>query len=241
MDKKYILSLPNANEFNNYVNSALIKKEINKDEWYELNNLYFTKLYLSSDNPRGQSGHGGDEYHYIFSHLPIMEAIYKNGTFLDVGCANGYLMEMIHKWGLGIGFKLEMYGVEISEGLLKLAKERLPKWNDRFIQGNVNYWKPVKKFDYIHVGGLGHVPEEDKPKYFLHLLENYIADEGRMILGPYWYENDNIINNMDLDNRYSSEKIVSELGIKPSGFIIKTHYNKPNIFRKALFFDKKNI
>lgn len=83
-------------------------------------------MYLSKDNPRAQSGHGGDEYHYIFAELPIIEAIYKNGTFCDVGCANGHLMEMLYKWATAIGFELQMFGVDMSEGLIELAKAGFP-------------------------------------------------------------------------------------------------------------------
>ena len=238
MNRNDALSMPSANDFNTYVNTALENKEINKDEWYELNDIYFTRLYLSKDNPRGQSGHGGDEYHYAFSHLPIMEAVYKNGTFLDVGCANGYLMEMVHKWGAAIGFDLQMFGLDISEGLIELAKKRLPQWQDRFFLGNSFFWKPEKKFDYIHIGGLGQVPEDDRGLFFKYLMENYLVEGGRMILGPYWYENDVSPLNQTLDNRASSEKQIYDSKISPTGFIIKTHYNKPNLLRKALWFDK---
>jgi len=238
MDKNYALSLPAANDFNSYINDALENNEINKDDWYELNNLYFTRLYLSTDNPRAQSGHGGDEYHYIFSMLPILEAVYKNGSFLDVGCANGHLMEMLYKWGAGIGFELQMYGVKISEGLLELAKKRLPQWHDRFFLGNSFFWKPEHKFDYIHIGGLGQVPEDDRRLFFEHLMENYLVDGGRMILGPYWREKDDSSTKRYLDGRDITEKLIPEFGLSPTGYIEKTHYNNPNRIRKAMWFDK---
>ena len=236
MDKNYALSIPLANDFNAYIDAALANNEINKDDWYELNKVYFTKLYLSSDNPRGQSGHGGGEQHYMFAHLPILEAVYKDGTFCDVGCANGYLMEMLHKWGAAIGFDLQMYGVDISEGLLELAKNRLPEWHDRFFLGNAFYWKPEHKFDYIHIGGLGGVPEDDRRILFEHLLKNYLVDGGRMIIGPYWYEKDD--SKPLVDSRAAFEKLILEWGIIPTGYIEKTHYNRPDLHRKALWFDK---
>ncbi|MCL2772003.1 MAG: class I SAM-dependent methyltransferase [Oscillospiraceae bacterium] len=226
MDKNYALSLPLANDFNAYIDAALKSNEISKDEWYELNNFYFTKLYLSTDNPRAQSGHGGDEYHYIFAHLPIIEAVYKNGTFCDVGCANGHLMEMLYKWGAAVGFDLQMYGVDISEGLLELAKKRLPQWHDRFFLGNAFYWKPEHKFDYIH--NSADVPVNDKRKYYEHLMENYLADGGRMIVGPYWYENEDT----------AEKQIIDNVGMPPAGYAIKTHYSKPDMLRKVMWFDK---
>lgn len=232
MDKNYALSLPLASDFNAYINSALDNNEISKDEWYKINNEYFTKLYLASDNPRGQSGHGGDEYHYRFSTLPIIECFYKNGTFIDIGCANGHLMEMVYKWATVIGFEIEMYGVDISEGLLELAKNRLPQWKDRFYLGNAFFWKPEQKFDYIHVGGLGGVPEDDELIFFEHLIKNYLADGGRLILGPYWQTVG--------DSRSFSINRLLDSGISPDGYIEKTHYSRSNMLRKAIWFDKKS-
>jgi hypothetical protein len=237
MDKVHALSLSNSNDFNVYVDAALTSNEITKGEWYELINVYYTRLYLAADNPRAQSGYGGDEFNYMFSHLPILEAVYKNGTFLDVGSANGHLMEMLHKWGTGIGFELQMYGVEISEGLIELARKRLPHWHDRFFHGNSFYWKPEQRFDYVHIGGLGQVPEDDRLLFFNHLMDNYLVDSGRLIIGPYWYESDD--PNGNIDSRNLSEKLIVESGITPTGYIIKTHYSKPNRLRKAMWFDKK--
>jgi len=226
MDRSYALALPLAKDFNVYVDTALANNEINKDEWYEINNTYFTKLYLSTNNPRLQSGHGGNEYHYIFAQLPTIEAIYKNGTFLDVGCANGHLMEMLYKWGTAIGFDLQMFGVDISEELLELAKTRLPQWQDRFFLGNAFLWKPENKFDYVL--DCAQIPDDDKSMYYKHLMENYLVEGGRMIIRPYWFENED-----------SHEKqIINCVGMKPTGYMIKTHYNRPNWFRKIMWFDK---
>ncbi|MCL2548766.1 MAG: class I SAM-dependent methyltransferase [Symbiobacteriaceae bacterium] len=61
---------------------------------------------------------------YRFSQMILLEAVHKDGTFLDVGCANGHLMEMLHKWGTGIGFDLQMYGLEISQ-VLRSANARV--------------------------------------------------------------------------------------------------------------------
>ena len=230
MDRGYALSLPPASDFNGYVNAALANGEITKDEWYELNNTYFTKLYLSYDNPRAQSGHGGSAQHYAFSHLPIVDAFYKDGTFMDVGCANGHLMEMVHKWASALGFDVQVYGVDISEGLLGLSKSRLPHWSDHLFLGNAFYWRPEHKFDYVHIGGVGQVPEDDERALFDHLMEHYVADGGRLILGPYWQH--------EGDDRCFGIQRLLDSGVVPSGYVEKTHYNRPGMIRKAWLFDK---
>jgi len=231
MDRNYALSFPLANDFNAYVNAALANGEITKDEWYALNNTYFTKLYLSQDNPRGQSGHGGGAQHYAYAHLPIVDAIYKDGTFLDVGCANGHLMEMVHQWAAAVGFDVQVYGIDISEGLVALAKTRLPHWSDHLFLGNSFLWRPEQKFGYVHIGGLGQVPEDDELALFDHLMEHYVADGGRLILGPVWLD-------FSLDSRYLSMERLLASGVTPTGYVEKTHYSRPNMIRKAIWFDK---
>jgi hypothetical protein len=68
------------------------------------------------------------------------------------------------------------------------------------------------------------------------LLENYLVDGGRMIIGPYWYEKDD--SKPLVDSRAAFEKLILAWGIIPTGYIEKTHYNRPNLHRKALWFDK---
>ena len=43
------------------------------------------------------------------------------GTFLDVGCANGLLMESVAAWCAERGLAVEPYGVDISPALAELA------------------------------------------------------------------------------------------------------------------------
>lgn len=232
MDKNYALSLSPAKDFSHYVKTALENNEITLDEWYELNNQYYTKLYLSQDNPRAQSGHSGDAFHYLHSHLPIIEAIHKSGSFCDIGCANGHLMEMVHQWTGGIGFDLQMFGVDISEGLIKFAQSRLPQWSDHFFVGNAHYWKPEQRFDYIHIRGENVECRYTDAKHiiFTHYMDHYLKDNGRLIIGPYWYEDEDRVL-----------KKVLEWGISPTGYLEKSHYKQSKMIKKVIWFDKGSI
>ena len=40
--------------------------------------------------------------------------------------ANGYLLECLMQWGSEIGVTLTPFGVDCSEGLIALARERMP-------------------------------------------------------------------------------------------------------------------
>ena len=229
MNKDYFLSLP-ASDFNTVVDAAVDNNKISLDEWYELNKIYFAKSNLSQDNPRAQLGYGGDEFDFLYSRLLIVEAINKNGTFCDFGCANGHLLEMVHKWADGVGFELQMFGVDISEELIEFAQKRLPGWRDNFFVGNAYHCKPPQKFDFFHMRTLGFPKWEDKRAIFDHLVENYIADGGRMIIGSYNYENVDPYHRQLIDR-----------GISPTGYVEKTHNKKPNEMIKVMWIDKDSF
>jgi len=238
MKEKYDLKNPPHdidNDFREYIRNAYNNGEISKDEWYEARYTHLTNCYLASDNPRGQSGHGGDEYSYMVRHLPIIECLHKSGTFCDVGCANGHLMEMTHKWAAVIGFDMEMYGVDISEKLVELAQKRLPHWHDNFYVANRYFWKPEIKFDYIHLMEIAGGPEYDERTCFEYYMEHYLADGGRMIIGPCWFDKDNEIA------LYKSNVDLFASGITPDGYVEKTHYKYPNWITRAMWFDKKSV
>lgn len=226
--KNEYLQIEPSNEFNKIIASALENGHISKDEWFELHKEYYSNLYLSKDNPRAQSGHSGDEFHYLYSHLMIIEAINKNGTFLDIGCANGYLLESVNRWASGIGYKIEFYGLDISERIINLAKQRLPEWKDHFYVGNALTWMPKYEFDFVCIKGLEYVPDSDQFNFFQHIMNNYLNDKGRLIFGPNW---------CDKNNDLIMDRFI-KWGIEPNGFAEKSHYSKKNTVRKILWFDK---
>src|SRR5215472_1576889 len=70
--------------------------------------------YLSSDDPLRQSGFGGGPARWRAERSPILDAIGGSGTLLDVGCANGYLLESLVSWGSERGLALTPFGVDRS-------------------------------------------------------------------------------------------------------------------------------
>jgi SAM-dependent methyltransferase len=156
--------------------------EINEAEWYRGIAAAITPAYLSSDNPRAQSGFIGDEAHWIQARGIIADAIDRAGTFLDVGCANGYLIESLVRWSQESGCRLEPYGLDISPELIGVARQRLPAWAGRLYVGNAIDWEPALQFDFVRTG-LEYVPRRRQPDLIRRLLERVVTPAGKLIIG----------------------------------------------------------
>ena len=116
----------------------------------------YEEHYLASDDPRRQSGFGGDEERWEAARRPITQAVDRPGSFLDVGCANGYLLESLVRWS---PHAIEPYGLDFSARLVELALARLSQWADRFFVGDALEWEPPGRFDFVRTE-LVYVPEE---------------------------------------------------------------------------------
>jgi SAM-dependent methyltransferase len=105
----------------------------------------YDAVYLATDDPRLQSGFRGSAERWRAARGLIATALEAPGTFLDVGCANGLLMESVAEWS-----GVEPYGVDFAPGLVELARRRLPQWADRISHGDITVWSAPFKFDYVH-------------------------------------------------------------------------------------------
>lgn len=103
--------------------------------------------YLASDDPRAQSGFNGDAARWEAARRPIVSAMDAPGTFLDVGCANGHLMECVAAWS---PFPVELYGVDFAPRLVEVARARLRAAAGRIWHADVAVWNPPMRFDFVH-------------------------------------------------------------------------------------------
>ncbi|HYZ77886.1 MAG TPA: class I SAM-dependent methyltransferase [Gaiellaceae bacterium] len=79
----------------------------------------YEEYYLASDDPRRQSGFGGDEARWEAARRPIVRAIDRPASYLDVGGATGYLLESLVRWS---PCRIEPYGLDFSPRLVALAR-----------------------------------------------------------------------------------------------------------------------
>ena len=120
--------------------------------------------YVAAGTPEGGSGSSRDASGWEYARSLIADAVTPGQSFLDIGCANGHLMESMAAWG-----GVEPYGLEISPELAELARRRLPEWADRVWVGNAAEWEPPRRFDVVRTG-LDYVPPDRRRPLVEHLL-----------------------------------------------------------------------
>lgn len=157
------------------------RRLIDDERWFSGMAAIFEAAYLEGDNPRAQSGFGGDEARWEAGRRPIMKAIDRDGTFLDVGCASGYLMESVVRWS---PHRIEPYGLELAPAIAELARTRLPHWADRIFLGNALTWEPPRRFDLVRAE-LVYVPEARRAALLERLLAEVVEAGGRLIVCGY--------------------------------------------------------
>jgi 2-polyprenyl-3-methyl-5-hydroxy-6-metoxy-1,4-benzoquinol methylase len=158
------------------------------DECYYADSLRtLERAYLRGQTVQEGSGFGGDERQWRLARHHITDAIATDGTFLDVGCANGLLMESVAAWCAERGLTVQPYGVDLGAGLVDEARRRLPRWADRIWVGNAIDWLPParQRFDYVHVL-LDCVPAGRRAELIRHHLAGTVTPgTGRLLVSDY--------------------------------------------------------
>ena len=140
--------------------------------------------YLVHDDPIRQSGFSGGEERWKKERGIILDAVDRDGSFLDIGCANGYLLECLIEWAKQKDVVLTPYGVDLGARLIELAKQRFPKYASHFWAANAWDWHPPRKFDYVYALH-DCVPEDYLIPWVRRLLAHYVEPGGTLIVGAY--------------------------------------------------------
>ena len=151
---------------------------------------FLEKSYLLETDPIRQTGFGGGAKRWRNEREPILKAIETDAEILDVGCANGYLLECLIKWGGERGILLTPYGLDYSTRLIELARKRLHRYRDNFYIGNAWDWQPLKKFQYVY-SLYDCVPQNFLEEYIYRLSSRVVSNNGRLIFGAYGSRSEN--------------------------------------------------
>ena len=157
------------------------------DDYYRRTIELLEESYLAA-NARGDiaggSGSGGGLARWEQKRRALAEAFDHDGTWLDIGCANGLLMETLTEWTAHKGIHIEPYGLDLSSRIADAARARLPRWADRIFAGNVMTWEPPMRFDYATVIA-DCVPSSARGALLARLESRFLNSTGRLIFSIY--------------------------------------------------------
>jgi len=153
-------------------------------EWFEDLKRVLESAYLEASDPWGQSGFSGSLERWTRLRKPVADLVDRSGSFLDIGCANGFLLECLLHWTSAKGLELSPYGLDLSEPLVELARKRLPTFRDHFFVGNAWDWEPPCRFDSVRLE-LCYVPPEYRQRFVDRTLHTFLKPDGSLLVAEY--------------------------------------------------------
>lgn len=167
------------------------------DAWFEANRALQEDAYLQGHSAWQQSGFGPHysrtERDWRALRHPIIDCLLNALPasrraqpihFLDIGCANGYLLECSVNWAAESGATVIPWGLDISDKLIALARERLPAYANHLFSGNAWTWTPPRRVDALHTA-LVYVPEPLRQRYVARLLNDVLVEDGLLLVAEY--------------------------------------------------------
>ncbi len=148
------------------IDDRLARNEIDEATWHAEMARVIVPAYLAAATPWAGSGKSGSAEDWEHARSHIAHAIDRDGSLLDIGCANGYLLECLPRWTT---HAIDRYGLDIAPELVDLARNRLPELADRLWAGNALDWEPPHRFTYVRTG-LEYVPRHRRRELVERLL-----------------------------------------------------------------------
>jgi 2-polyprenyl-3-methyl-5-hydroxy-6-metoxy-1,4-benzoquinol methylase len=161
-----------------------LPKNSPRDEYFRVLREAVTEYYLADPaNPYQQSGRSSGADRWEETRRCFVKAIHRDGDFMDVGCANGLLLETLIMWAREEGFTIRPHGIDLVPELIEIARRRFPEDRDSFEIANAFYWSPKRRYDFVRTN-LEYVPEPD----WIALVQGQyaaVAPSGRLIVCHY--------------------------------------------------------
>lgn len=146
--------------------------------------LLETAYVEAGDGPRGSgSGHFSvGDWRAKRQHLAV--PMDRGGSWLDVGCANGFLMATLPAWCAERDVTIEPFGLELLPKVADLARALHPDLAERIWTGSVMQWSPPRRFTYV-TAIADQVPPSRLGDLVDRLLERFVERRGRLIISAY--------------------------------------------------------
>jgi SAM-dependent methyltransferase len=154
------------------------------DKWFDEMRRAMEAAYIGREAPWQESGFSGPEERWTALRKPVADCIERPGAFLDIGCANGFLLECVARRTAERGIAVELHGLDLSEALVRRARVRLPAHSDRLWVGNALTWTPPRRFDFVRTE-LVYVPAERERDYVRRLIADYLVEGGLLLVANY--------------------------------------------------------
>jgi hypothetical protein len=103
--------------------------DVELEAWFAASKTLLEDGYTEAEHPWQQSGFGvrsartADDWDVL--RRPIAASMSHSGTWLDIGCANGYLIECVLRWTMERDLQIEPYGLDFSAKLIALAQRSM--------------------------------------------------------------------------------------------------------------------
>lgn len=161
--------------------------DASRSDYFEAMRGALAEYYLADPaDPYRQSGRSGGAARWEESRRCITLAIHRDGDFLDIGCANGLLLESLIEWARGRGHAIRPHGIDFIPELVDLARVRHPGAPpDSFAVANAYDWNPSRRYDWVRTE-LVYVPPADRAEFARRLYAEALAPGGRLIVCHYW-------------------------------------------------------
>lgn len=108
----------------------------------------------------------------------------RDGTWLDVGCANGHLLATLPRWAAERGLTIEPHGLELLPRVAELARSLHPEIARSIWTGSAMSWTPPARFRYVTTLDDA-VPPGRLGALATRLLRDVVAPGGRLIVSCY--------------------------------------------------------
>ncbi len=201
------------------IDARLERGDIDEAGWHAEVARLVVPAYLAAESPWEGSGKSGTAEDWEYARGHIGHAVDRDGSFLDIGCANGYLLECLPHW---TPHAVDRYGLDIAPELVEVARRRLPELAGQLWVGNALDWEPPHRFTYVRTG-LEYVP----PHRRRDLVERLIAWCERLIIGVF---------NEEAHAR-PTEELLRSWGHRVAGRSERTNRKKPGMDHRVLWID----
>jgi hypothetical protein len=155
------------------------------EDWDRRTAALLEDAYVAAGGgPRGSGASDPSEGAWRAKRQHLAGPMDVDGTWLDVGCANGHLLVTLPTWTAERGVTVVPHGLELLPAVAAQARALHPHLAPVIWTGSVMAWEPPRRFRYVTV------PDDVVPPGHLgvlvdRLLARVVEPSGRLIVSSY--------------------------------------------------------